>query len=981
MLKRFGNLRLGVRLAILFLLASLIPGSISSFVIYQAARATTEQEVFDRLATVRDARRKQILQHVERFVDTVIAVSAQPSNVRDARRLIESFNSVGPEAIADIFFGIGQEEGNDFDPGGYLAAVEVLEINFAGITNLVPGLTDAYIIDADTGHIVYTFAKRSDFAANLFEGPYADTPLGLAFRQARAAADPFNSFLTDFSRYRAGDTISAFVASPMVFNGKTIAVAAFQISTDPANTLVADPTGLGETGETLIVDRSGTIITSLNHPLADGTIAVPLEHVITAAPARLAADGQDWVIEAEDYRGTSVLASFGFIPVTPGFGWGIVVKQDIDEAFAPIAGLLRTTLIIGSVTGAVIIALALLFARTIARPVASVAAALRSVPRGDLSAEVTHTASDEIGDMAASYRDVRTYLLDLTRAADALAAGDLEVEYTPASDEDTLGNAFHTMILNLREAERVLSDSEALHRRFVEGTNDLIASFNSAGVLEYANPAWLQATGFDLADPDSGQLSRLLSADPNSDEARDLDRAAAGESIDHIRLRLATESGDELIVEGGLHPLREGGRFFGTQAFLRDVTESLRAQTLETENTVLVETAKMKDEFLANMSHELRTPLNAVIGLSEVLLEDLFGKTNQDQRESLGMISTAGHHLLDLINDILDISKAAAGRLDLERQEVDPESICDAALRMIQSPAQSRNIALERQIEPDSAPLWVDRRRVLQSLVNLLSNAVKFTEEGGRVGIETVVQDEMLKITVWDTGIGIAEADLGKVFETFTQVDSSLGRQHTGTGLGLALVKNMTELHGGEVGLESEVGVGSRFSITLPLVPENLRTPRTPTPSDATPGAAVPASASGGDSISEPGPAGAIEILLVEDNETNIAMTLKVLNAKGYLVTVVRDGETALKTLDSYRPRAIVTDIQMPGMDGLTLMRKLRANPDLADMPIVATTALAMPGDRERCLEAGATAYRSKPLNYSELDLLIRSLIAEEDSP
>ena len=221
-----------------------------------------------------------------------------------------------------------------------------------------------------------------------------------------------------------------------------------------------------------------------------------------------------------------------------------------------------------------------------------------------------------------------------------------------------------------------------------------------------------------------------------------------------------------------------------------------------------------KSEFLANMSHELRTPLNAVIGFSEVLLERMFGDVNEKQAEYLGDIHTSAQHLLSLINDILDLSKIEAGRMELDVSEFDLPAAIENALTLVRERAARRGIALERTIDERLGAIRGDERKIKQVLLNLLSNALKFTPEGGRVEVHADVVAGFAEIAVTDTGIGIAPEDHDAVFEEFRQVGSG-DKKAEGTGLGLALSKKFVELHGGQIRLESRLGAGSTF--TLPL--------------------------------------------------------------------------------------------------------------------------------------------------------------------
>jgi signal transduction histidine kinase len=255
---------------------------------------------------------------------------------------------------------------------------------------------------------------------------------------------------------------------------------------------------------------------------------------------------------------------------------------------------------------------------------------------------------------------------------------------------------------------------------------------------------------------------------------------------------------------------------FADQAVI--AVENVRLFTEIQEKTQQLEIAnRHKSEFLANMSHELRTPLNAVIGFSEVLLERMFGEVNEKQEEYLQDILSSGKHLLSLINDILDLSKIEAGRMELEAQPFDLPAAFDNALTLIRERASRNSIGLGVHVDPRIGEVVADERKVKQVLLNLLSNAVKFTPEGGTITMSAVLNGGMVEISVADTGIGIAPEDQAAVFEEFRQVGTDYARKREGTGLGLALARRLVELHGGTLTLQSELGKGSTFTFTIPV--------------------------------------------------------------------------------------------------------------------------------------------------------------------
>jgi len=388
-------------------------------------------------------------------------------------------------------------------------------------------------------------------------------------------------------------------------------------------------------------------------------------------------------------------------------------------------------------------------------------------------------------------------------------------------------------------------------------------------------------------------------------------------------------------------------------------------------NAALARATRLKDEFLASMSHELRTPLTGILAFAQALQKQIYGPLTEKQLNSLKSIEDSGKHLLELINDILDLSKIEAGMMELEIGLVSAEEICQASLRLIKQMAQAKRQDVAYRLSPLDLRLLADNRRLKQMLVNLLSNAVKFTPEGGSLGLEVEgdSRQEAVRFTVWDTGVGIAGEDMPRLFQSFVQLDSRLSRRYAGTGLGLALVRRMAELHGGGVAVESEVGKGSRFTIALPW---NL--PPRIDPADRLAQRGAPRSA-GGDHpmrLVKLAQARRPRLLLAEDTETTITLLSDYLEAEGYELIVARSGSEAIQKAREVSPDLILMDVQMPGMDGLETMQRIRQESALAATPMIALTALAMPGDRERCLAAGANDYLTKPVNLEGLAQTIR---------
>ncbi len=408
-----------------------------------------------------------------------------------------------------------------------------------------------------------------------------------------------------------------------------------------------------------------------------------------------------------------------------------------------------------------------------------------------------------------------------------------------------------------------------------------------------------------------------------------------------------------------------------SQAQVREYQELLeerilqRTEQLETALRAALSASQAKSEFLANVSHELRTPMTGVIGMLDLALAS---RLTPEQRDQLTTAQNCAHALLELLNDLLDLSKAEAGKMSLEEIPFDVRQLVGEAVKPHEVKAAAKGVRLTWNLDRGLPRMLVgDPLRFRQIIANLLSNAVKFTADGhvslavaARGGAEA--EPRMVEIRVTDSGIGIAKDKQQAIFEKFTQADGSVSRKYGGTGLGLAITKKLTELQGGSIELQSEPGVGSVFTVKLPLAAVDGQ-PTSPV-AGVEPAAERPIEA-------QPG-----RILLVEDNLINQRVVVSLLSRRGYEVDVANNGVEALERLEGGMYDLVLMDVQMPLMDGLEATRRIRAEPRYDGLPVVAMTAHAMNGDQERCLASGMDAYLAKPVDHRRLVGMIEHYLA-----
>ena len=518
-----------------------------------------------------------------------------------------------------------------------------------------------------------------------------------------------------------------------------------------------------------------------------------------------------------------------------------------------------------------------------------------------------------------------------------------------------------------------LRDQHFYNRSLLESNIDALMTTDPRGIITDVNKQMEALTGC-TRDELIGAPFKNYFTDSGRAEAG-INRVLNEGKVTNYELTARARDGTLTVVSYNATTFHDRDRKLqGVFAAARDMTElKLFEQTLQLKNIELEDASRMKSEFLANMSHELRTPLNAIIGFSEVLGDGLMGDMTDQQRGYIGDIFKSGKHLLSLINDILDLSKVEAGKMLLDLESVELSTLFANSLSIIRAKAATRHINLVLEAAEDLGSIRADGRKVKQIVYNLLSNAVKFTVEGSRVTLRAArvpraevgqlsgsgtgrsfpLADnefaEFLKISVTDGGIGISPEELEHLFKPFSQIDSSLARKFEGTGLGLAMVKLLVDLHGGTVAVESAVGEGTCFMVWLPVraeAEEALVSVKAPAAStiEALPGVRT--------------------ALVVEDDLKSAELIRVQLEAEGFEVLHAASGEAAL-ALAVQQPLSLITlDIMLPTMDGWEFLSRLKQVSALKCIPVVIISIVA---DRNKGFALGAAAVMQKPISRKEL--------------
>jgi len=939
---------LKTRLTFWFLILALLPLLTGMALTYFQSSQSIKKETFNKLSAIRDLKVRELNSWLDERHDNLLMIS-------------EDFE------IRELKKAIIKKDPNKSDIAVLENGRKILE----HYLKHYPVYSEIFILNPHSGQVVISTNKQSDGkerSNNLyFTEPLRTRQLYIKdIYYSKTEKKPAMVFsIPIFCLGHKGEHITGVLAARVDIENSL-----FQ--------LLLSQTGMGKTGETLIVNKDLTALNELRSPEHK---ALMLK--IDAEPALLASRGKTGIIESKDYQDKDVLAAYTYIPKTK---WGFVAKQDQKEIYAPIYSLIMNLVILFLLSCVLIYFIASFLARIIAKPVLEMTEVAKKIGEGDLFARNRVQSADEFGFLAQSFN-----------TASDFAASQVEIQKHSADIRETMATAkklidFRKNILRkLVEVTNSNMGAYCLHNP----KNNTFERFTSIGI----SPGLLEPFDASVLEGEFGQalatkrishiknipkdtlfkfktftgtilpkeiitipvviddlvasVVSLASFNAYSKESLEILNQVWGVMNTSISNMLANEATKRLAeeLEGMNQELQAQAEELQVQTEeLRQTSEEIREQNVELEeqSRQVEEANRLKSEFLSNMSHELRTPLNSVMALSKVLMIQVKDRLSKEELNYLEIIQRNGQNLLSLINDILDLSRIEAGRMDIKPKLFSIVLTIETIMERLEPMGEEKGIDLKHEIQDNLPQIESDEQKVHKILQNVLGNAVKFTEKG-HVTVSAHSDADKFYIEVADTGIGMSDEDLSYIFEEFRQIDGTSARPYEGTGLGLAIAHKTAKILGGDLSVKSVPGKGSTFILTLPLKWQGIVNAPEP------PGKMTQVDTSAQKTITtandEPEienrhkyreikkPEAGAKILVVEDNEASVIQVREVLESEGYKVDVVRGGQEALEYVKQTIPEGIILDLMMPEIDGFEVLEKIRGTKTTAEIPVLVLTA------------------------------------------
>ncbi|MES9882432.1 MAG: response regulator [Sedimenticola sp.] len=897
-----------------FLLLALVPMILIATISYQQANTSLKRAAAEQLSHSAEAKvafLKSWFDH--RFMD----IKSQAEAEHNADLLIQLSEGLQQSGMSPQAY---------VKSPGWSQRVETAQHDIVTLSRHYDYIYDLFLIDTE-GNILYSVAHQSDLGANLFTGSLAATRFAHSVKQSFESGQPRFS---DFEYYApSNNKLTGFLTAPLL-DGFSRKVGSFAIQVD-VERIIEQVTASQKSDSSLtnyLVGEDALLRTTINNQQRD-----VLERVIDTEQFRLwqsehGEGSKEHAYQQEmafEYLGPSGKEVIGIHqPINlPGIRWVMISEVDRSEALAAANWLGVVIFALVILTSLLTAAVAFYQSRRITLPIIQLADASIADAAGEMVQPVVVKANNEIGQLAQAFNHMR-----MTRLAHDQA-----------------------LVQSHNETEKALAD--LAEQKFALDQHAIVGITDVRGNITFANDKFSEISGYGREEL-IGKNHRILNSGYHDTAFfREMYRTIASGKVWHGEVCNKAKNGRIYWVDTTVVPSKDDdGKPKSYVAIRAEITNRKLAEQAMQEAKEEADAANQaKSEFLANMSHEIRTPMNGVIGMTNLLLDT---ELTQEQDSFAKTVKRSGESLLSIINDILDFSKIEAGKLDLELLEFDLGGLMEEFAATLAFRAEEKGLELICPANPVLRHWYKgDPGRIRQILNNLVGNALKFTEEG-----EVAVHYELkasrgecslLHFTVTDTGIGLTAEQQQKLFQKFTQADSSTTRQYGGTGLGLSISKQLIELMGGEIGVESIPGKGSTFWFTLELPHAESQEP-----------------------ARKVADLNRQRVLVVDDNATNLQLLDAVLNAWNVKHGLAAGGQIALQALydavEEGRPYTIaLLDMQMPGMDGVRLGALIRDEKLLGDTRLVLLTSQGRRGDAQKMLEAGFSGYLSKPINQSEL--------------
>ncbi|MEB3885144.1 ATP-binding protein [Lyngbya sp. CCY1209] len=782
-----------------------------------------------------------------------------------------------------------------------------------------------------------------------YDGPIDEFPGSETEAALRAAQAAYGLPETGAPDPATRERLAREASSPDPEDGDPrIAVVAVDLNLDGIDEIIRERSGLGNSGQTYLV---GSLETHSAFISGEKMGEEQFARGVTSDAIAAALRGLDGEGRYRNYEGTPVIGIYTWLEDQ---NLALIAEMDQREAFAPADRLAKDILLLGLSSVTLLLIAVYLLTRKITRPILAITEAALQVSEGNLDCKAPVLTRDEIGILARAFNQMIRQLQQSNRQlAESNQHLEERVEAATAELQETLANL--TSIIDHIADGLLVTDAEGKITR----TNPALARLFQLGALDLRGQLCSRVFRSDVAD-----LVLQSKARPKEVFQAEVSLAAdrMGQAVATGVLKQAADSGGEEI-------------FIGSVVLLRDITAEK-------------EIDRMKTDFISTVSHELRTPLTSVLGFAKLIqkkLDDVIFPHVQTQDKkvqravkqvggNVDIIVSEGMRLTTLINDVLDIAKMEAGKIEWHLEPLSVNTVVERAIAATSALFESKPIELVVRMEEHLPEIRGDRDKLIQVLLNLISNAVKFTETGS-VTLRVKAADAQIQFAVSDTGSGIDEADLPKVFEKFKQVGNTLTNKPQGTGLGLPICKEIVEHHGGRIWAESRVGAGSTFFFTLPCPEPAIACREVKTLDLAsliehlTAEPAVP---------SEPLGERKKRILIVDDDPSIRELLRQELDAEGYQIREAHDGREAIARVKQEKPDLVILDIIMPEISGLDVAAILKHDPDTQKIPIL---VLSADESLDRGYRVGVDKYLTKPVPEDVLFREVKTLLARGESP